>query len=214
MKFYLLSVYLLLFLFFTTNVSRIECTNILLTKQYPFCFTENLSPNTPLALHFTAPDIRQSAGEFISIKITDPFGYTLKEEHVSQTTKQTYHLKAKEDISGEYKICFTFYPSDLRAIYLDVKVEVDFDHHESQQVEKQDRIERLNDLLSNLKEQIRMIGDEQSYFKTREERFRQTTDSTYTRTFWMGAVKFLLISVLTVWQIMNLRTFFKKKKLI
>lgn len=74
-----------------------------------------------------------------------------------------------------------------------MKVEVDVHHHTLGEHESVEKIERLSNLLQDIKQQIQLVSDEQTYFRVRETRFRDTTDSTYERTFWLGFLKFILL---------------------
>ena len=72
-------------------------------------------------------------------------------------------------------------------------MEVDVHHHTEKEPETVEKLTRLDGLLKDLRDRINMVTEEQSYFKNRETRFRETTDSTYSRTFWIGLCKFVLL---------------------
>ncbi|KAG2381564.1 hypothetical protein C9374_005948 [Naegleria lovaniensis] len=199
---------------FFIMMSQIEYSNatlIHLTRDHRFCLHEHLSENTPFKVSVTTAF---SIADSIHFTVMDPFGQTLKDERLESLRKNVYHLKARSDVTGEYELCFTYNSQFAEFTYVDVKVEVDVHHHTLGEHESVEKIERLNNLLQDVKQQIQLVSDEQNYFRVRETRFRDTTDSTYERTFWLGFVKFILLVVVTVWQLYNLRGFFKTKKLI
>ncbi len=75
-------------------------------------------------------------------------------------------------------------------------------------------MERISAQLDKLRDKLAYVSDEQNYIKSREERFRQTTDSNATRVFWLGllqVVTFLFIGFVQVW---NLKGFMVRKKLV
>jgi hypothetical protein len=69
-------------------------------------------------------------------------------------------------------------------------------------------------MIRRLKNQVEDVKSEQHYMQTREARFKETSDSTYSRVFWMGILQFTVLVGMGVWQILNLKSFFKAKKLV
>ncbi|EFC46418.1 predicted protein [Naegleria gruberi] len=175
------------------------------------CLHEHLSENTPFKLtvrpYFNRPDSAQ-------LRVTDPYGHELKSEMLDKAKESVFHLKAHSGVTGEYEICFDFSPSIAVESFIDVRVDVDVHYHLEKEPQTVDQLDRLSTLLKDIKNQIDIIRDEQTYFRTRESRFRDTTDSTYERTFWIGFLKFVFIVFGTTFQLISLRSFFKTKKLI
>ncbi len=58
------------------------------------------------------------------------------------------------------------------------------------------------------------VASEQRYFKSREARFRDTSESTNTRVLWFSIVQISILLLTALWQITHLKSFFKKKKLV
>ncbi|ODM98917.1 Transmembrane emp24 domain-containing protein 4 [Orchesella cincta] len=69
------------------------------------------------------------------------------------------------------------------------------------------RIRKLLDLAEQ-------IVKEQEYQRLREDRFRQTSDSTNSRVFWWSLIQFMILVGMGYWQVSNLRMFFIMKKLV
>ncbi|KAF0984972.1 hypothetical protein FDP41_000011 [Naegleria fowleri] len=199
------------FLVMMSLIGSSNATIIHLPRDTRFCLHEHLSENTPFKVSVT-PGF--TITDSIHFTVTDPFGQTLKDERLDSLRQNTYHLKARSDVTGDYELCFTYNSRFVEFTFADVKVEVDVHHHTLGEHESVEKIERLSNLLQDIKQQIQLVSDEQTYFRVRETRFRDTTDSTYERTFWLGFLKFILLVTVTVWQLYNLRGFFKTKKLI
>lgn len=118
---------------------------------------------------------------------------------------------------GEHAICLYsnsskwFSGSQLR-VHLDLQVgEHAIDYASVAQKEKLSDLEvRVRQLLS----QTEQIAKEQNYQRYREERFRQTSESTNSRVFYWAVGQFLLLVGMGVWQMKHLKGFFEAKKLV
>merc|ERR1711953_99519 len=58
------------------------------------------------------------------------------------------------------------------------------------------------------------ITKEQNYQRYREERFRQTSESTNQRVLWWALAQTGILLVMGAWQIKHLKSFFEAKKLV
>ncbi|KAJ8254975.1 hypothetical protein GJAV_G00199500 [Gymnothorax javanicus] len=65
-----------------------------------------------------------------------------------------------------------------------------------------------------LVEQVDQIQKEQNYQRYREERFRQTSESTNQRVLWWSIVQTLILVAIGFWQMRHLKSFFEAKKLV
>lgn len=52
------------------------------------------------------------------------------------------------------------------------------------------------------------------YLQFREERFRQTSESTHQRVFWWSLTQLLILLIMGFWQMKHLKSFFEAKKLV
>ena len=64
-----------------------------------------------------------------------------------------------------------------------------------------------------LNDKIRSIRAEQDYQRAREERFRDTSESTNSRVLWWSVIQTLVLLLAGGYQLFNLKGFFKSKKL-
>lgn len=51
-------------------------------------------------------------------------------------------------------------------------------------------------------------------FQYREERFRQTSESTHRRVFWWSLTQTVVVLIMGAWQMKHLKSFFEAKKLV
>lgn len=118
---------------------------------------------------------------------------------------------------GEHSICLYsnsskwFSGSQLR-VHLDLQVgEHAIDYASIAQKEK------LSDLQVRVRQlllQTEQIAKEQNYQRYREERFRQTSESTNSRVLYWAVAQFVLLVGMGVWQMKHLKGFFEAKKLV
>ncbi|PIC15034.1 hypothetical protein B9Z55_027139 [Caenorhabditis nigoni] len=75
----------------------------------------------------------------------------------------------------------------------------------------------LNELqlrIRQLLDQVDQITKEQNYQRYREERFRQTSESTNSRVFYWSIAQVVVLALTGAWQMRHLRGFFEAKKLV
>ncbi|XP_047586502.1 transmembrane emp24 domain-containing protein 9-like isoform X1 [Lutra lutra] len=120
---------------------------------------------------------------------------------------------------GEHQICLhlesirfaLFYDGKL-AIHLDMQL----GEHTNDYAEfaAKDKLTQLHLRLQQLVEQVELIQKEQEYQRWREERFRQTSESTNQQVLWWSIMQTLILVAAGVWQMRHLKSFFKAKKLV
>merc|ERR1712007_79113 len=118
---------------------------------------------------------------------------------------------------GEHVICLYsnstkwFSGSQLR-VHLDIHVgEQTIDYQSVAQKEKLTELQlRVRQFLA----QVEQILKEQNYQRVREERFRQTSESTNQRVLWWSLAQTAILLVMGAWQMRHLKKFFEAKKLV
>ncbi len=61
---------------------------------------------------------------------------------------------------------------------------------------------------------VEQITKEQNYQRYREERFRQTSESTNQRVLWWALAQTVILLAMGTWQMKHLKSFFEAKKLV
>ncbi|SAL95854.1 hypothetical protein [Absidia glauca] len=121
---------------------------------------------------------------------------------------------------GEINICFTNTLDDGFVSSSDYYREVDVEVNVGTEAKTIEEITK-NKHLPNLEEQTRvleaMVDDilgEMNYLKGREAKLRNTNESTNERVKWFSLLSLFTLISLGVWQILYLRSFFRRKRLI
>lgn len=99
-----------------------------------------------------------------------------------------------------------------RSIELDVDIgadAVDYNH-----VAKKEKLEPLEAEMRRMEDVVQEIVGEMEYLRRREARMRDTNESTNERVKWFSLMTMGSLVALGVWQIMYLRSYFRKKHLI
>ncbi|KAM7230009.1 hypothetical protein CapIbe_018726 [Capra ibex] len=82
------------------------------------------------------------------------------------------------------------------------------------EIAAKDTLSELQLRVRQLVEQVEQIQKEQNYQRWREERFRQTSESTNQRVLWWSILQTLILVAIGVWQMRHLKSFFEAKKLV
>lgn len=176
------------------------------------CLTHEMYPNQLAVGEYEVPNV---AGQIIDMKITDSQGHVaLNRDKVSGKGK----FAVTSEKSDFYDLCFTYsadptsnHQSEAIEIYVDYRVGADAKKYEAIDHDKMSQLEqdlnKINDLTNSI------IVDF-AYLKKREKEMRDTNASTNNRLFYQTITSVVILLVLTTWQILYLRTFFKARKLI
>jgi len=118
---------------------------------------------------------------------------------------------------GEHVICLYsnssrwFAGGQLR-VHLDIQVgEHAIDY---QNVAQKEKLSELQLRIRQLMDQVEQITKEQNYQRYREERFRSTSESTYSRVLWWSLGQTAILITMGIWQMRHLKSFFEAKKLV
>ncbi|KAF7278281.1 hypothetical protein GWI33_008634 [Rhynchophorus ferrugineus] len=107
--------------------------------------------------------------------------------------------------SSEGKISFTSHNPDIQV------GEHAINYGEVMQKEKLSQLQlRIRQLL----DQVEQITKEQNYQRYREDRFRQTSESTNSRVLWWSITQTAVLIAMGAWQMKHLKSFFEAKKLV
>jgi len=147
------------------------------------------------------------------VEVRDPDDKIILSKVYSSEGKVTFTSHAP----GEHVICLYsnstkwFSGTQLR-VHLDIQVgEHAIDYANVAQKEKLTELQlRVRQLL----DQVEQITKEQNYQRYREERFRQTSESTNQRVLWWALAQTVILLAMGAWQMRHLKSFFEAKKLV
>jgi len=185
------------------------------------CFIEEIPDETTVIVSYkvelydpkTGGFMPSSPGIGMHVEARDPDDKTI----LSRVYSSEGRISFTSHTPGEHIICLYsnsskwFSGSQLR-VHLDIQVgEHAIDYANVAQKEKLSELQlRVRQLL----DQVEQITKEQNYQRYREERFRQTSESTNQRVLWWSITQTCLLLVMGAWQMRHLKSFFEAKKLV
>ncbi|XP_064465610.1 transmembrane emp24 domain-containing protein eca-like [Ornithodoros turicata] len=185
------------------------------------CFIEEVPEETLVVGNYkcqlhdpkTGGFMLSSPGIGMHVEIRDPEDKTILSKVYSSEGRFTFTSHSP----GEHMICLYsnsskwFSGSQLR-VHLDIQVgehAVDYGS-----VAQKEKLTELQLRVRQLLDQVEQITKEQNYQRYREERFRQTSESTNSRVLWWSVVQTLILVLMGFWQMRHLKSFFEAKKLV
>eukprot|EP01107_Rhizomastix_libera_P000512 TRINITY_DN10971_c0_g1_i1.p1 TRINITY_DN10971_c0_g1~~TRINITY_DN10971_c0_g1_i1.p1 ORF type:complete len:213 (+),score=41.31 TRINITY_DN10971_c0_g1_i1:14-652(+) len=182
------------------------------------CFIEDLPEDTLLRAFFNITTLDRSVPRGVEVKteVEDPQGNILISlssapigQHVEFTSKE----------SGEHKICFSpstsasWFGKDPEYLFF-LNMDYGADAVDYGEVAQKEHLSSLQIVLKEATNRAEDIRKEQSYLRSREERFHHTSESTNRRVLIWGVLQILALGGCAAAQILHLRSFFKAKKLV
>lgn len=214
----LLSIIYILAFFFTQVINALHMEIPALPNPQPVCIRDFVAENQMVVVNIKT-DGRKGDGQRLDLNITDSVGneYRNKKDILGEVKVAfTSHNNAAFDI------CFTNYQekkwgknsriSFIRSIELDIESGAAArDWNALQATEKLKPIEielrRIEGLTSEIVQELQ-------YLKQREERMRDTNESTNSRVKWFSIIIIFSLIALGAWQVQYLRHYFKVKHII
>ncbi|CAH1173527.1 unnamed protein product [Phaedon cochleariae] len=185
------------------------------------CFIEEIPDETNVIVNYKVELYDPRSGGFMPSSAGIGMHVEVRDPDDKVTLSRVYSAEGKisftSHIPGEHVICMYsnstawFSGSQLR-VHLDIQVgEHAINYGEVVQKEKLSELQlRIRQLL----DQVDQITKEQNYQRYREERFRQTSESTNSRVLWWSVTQTAVLLVMGAWQMKHLKSFFEAKKLV
>jgi len=202
----------------------IECTNGLyfhIGETERKCFIEEIPDETTVLVMYKVELYDPRSGGFAPPSSGIGMHTEIKDPDDKIILSRVYNAEGRISFTshtpGEHVICLYsnssawFSGSQLR-VHLDIQVgEHAIDYANVAQKEKMTELQlRIRQLLN----QVEQITKEQNYQRYREERFRQTSESTNKRVLWWSLAQTIVLVCMGFWQMRHLKTFFETKKLV
>ncbi|KAL2255585.1 hypothetical protein VTK26DRAFT_3066 [Humicola hyalothermophila] len=149
--------------------------------------------------------------------------------HIFDSTGNEYGRP--RDIAGEsrtvftaladapFDVCFENKLTGSRYVerpYRQIELDIDIgaDAKDWSAIQANEKLKPVETELRRIEEMVAEIVTEMDYLRMREQRLRDTNESTNTRVKWFGLCTTFLLIALWAWQIMYLRAYFRSKHLI
>jgi hypothetical protein len=185
------------------------------------CFIEDIPDETMVVGKYKVEIFDRQLNRYVPsvsglgmhVDIRDPEDKTL----LSRTYATEGRFTFTSHMPGEHVICLVgnstawFGGGTLR---VHMSIQVGERANDYQEIAAKDKLSELQLRVRQLLDQVDQISKEQNYQRYREERFRETSESTNQRVLWWAIAQTLLLVVTGFWQMRHLRGFFEAKKLV
>ncbi|KAL1899878.1 vesicle coat component [Sporothrix stenoceras] len=184
------------------------------TNGHPRCIRNFVTRDTLVVVTATVGG-NKGDGQVVNMHIKDAVGNEYgraKDIAGEKRTVFTSHADAAFDICFENNLAHRGGADNFRHIELDVDIGADAKDWAA--IQANEKLKPVETELRRIEEMLNEIVGEMEYLRLREQKLRDTNESTNTRVKWFGfGTTFLLIG-LWGWQIMYLRAYFRSKHLI
>ncbi|KAI0451693.1 emp24/gp25L/p24 family/GOLD-domain-containing protein [Xylaria acuta] len=161
-------------------------------------------------------------GQVVNIHIRDTVGNEYgrpRDVAGEQRTVFTSHADAAFDVCFENILTGAlsdFKPGRLNNPTRHVELDIDIgaDAKDWSAIQATEKLRPVETDLRRIEEMIQEVVNEMDYLRAREQKLRDTNESTNTRVKWFGIGTTTLLIALWGWQIMYLRAYFRSKHLI
>lgn len=113
---------------------------------------------------------------------------------------------------GLHKICFRNNARETRRVVLEVKTDIETKDYS--EVIRKEHLKPLELEFLKAEDTMRQVTREFNYMQKREARMKQTSESTASRIRFFAYVSILVLLLLSFWQTVYLKSFFRSKKLL
>ncbi|KAH9046830.1 emp24/gp25L/p24 family/GOLD-domain-containing protein [Lactarius hengduanensis] len=173
------------------------------------------------ALVIVTANVGPGTGQRVDIEIIDSSPQKNVYLHKKDIKTET-RLAITSHSEGEVGVCFKnhldhdvpAHEAKAKARIIDLDVDIGADAVDYNAIANQESLSGLETEMRKLEGIVKEIVDEMDYLKKREERFQVTNVSTNLRVQNFAWFTIAALLALGAWQIMHLRSFFKRKYLI
>jgi len=187
------------------------------------CFIEELPEDTMVKANYKAQLLNKETGVYensapgmgMHVEVKDPDNQIV----LSKTYGSQGSFAFTTHKPGDQHIClhsnstkWSFFASGK--IRVDFSIQIGENTNDYSKIAAKDKLTELQLRVRQLLDQVEQIQKEQNYQRIRENRFRQTSESTNKRVLWWSVGQTLLLIIAGLWQMKHLKGFFEAKKLV
>ncbi|ESO09551.1 hypothetical protein HELRODRAFT_109739 [Helobdella robusta] len=210
-------------IFFILSIIALTCEGLYfyISETEKKCFSEDLADDTIVVGKYKVEIYDKIQNRYIPtipglgmhVEVLDPEDRPIMSRTYSTEGKFSFNSHSP----GEHIICLhsnstAWFGGAKLKVFLSISVgEAATDYKE---VAKKEKLNELQLRVLQLVEKVEQISKEQSYQRVREERFRQTSESTSQQVLWWAIGQTALLIIASLWQLKHLKGFFEAKKLV
>jgi len=185
------------------------------------CFIEEIPEETMVVGRYKVEALDKATNTYVPTSGAFGMHVLVKDPEAKDILSRTYAAEGRftftSHSSGEHQLCLhsnstAWFGGGQLRVHLDIQVG---EHaNDYQQIAAKDKLTELQLRVRQLLDQVDQITKEQNYQRYREERFRQTSESTNQRVLWWSIAQTVILLITGLWQMKHLKGFFEAKKLV
>uniref|UniRef100_A0A7S1G8D0 GOLD domain-containing protein n=1 Tax=Bicosoecida sp. CB-2014 TaxID=1486930 RepID=A0A7S1G8D0_9STRA len=174
------------------------------------CFIEEVPSDTLVVAEYKSPDTTESRSVEASVK--SPSGA----EVITRVLDAEGRFAFTSDEAGEHIVCFQlsgqFFgtPTEVR---VDLRLNVGEMAIDYAEIARKEHLSTLELEVRKLNDKMRDVKREQNYQRSRELKFRDTSEATNSRVQWWSLFQTAVLVVSGVYQVKVLKDFFRSRRL-
>ncbi|KAG0262569.1 vesicle coat component [Mortierella polycephala] len=187
------------------------------TNPTPICLSHYVEDETQVVIK-----VRAGAGphQKVTVEVRDDSedqNQLWRKENLADELQRGAFLTKR---AGDVVACFTNtltegYKPDSRYVrVIDLDFDIGVETIDYAKLAEAEKLKPMEVELRKLEDMVQDILDDMDHLQRREERMRNTNESTNARVQWFSTLTMCVLVVLGMWQIFYLKRFFRKKRLI
>ncbi|KAF9933855.1 vesicle coat component [Linnemannia zychae] len=207
----------LITLFQSTHAIKFELAGQTAEDGLPVCISQYIDADVDFVVK-----VKVGAGphQKVGVEITDDT------EHLNQIwkkdglTEELQRAAFKSQYAGDIVACFTnvltegYKPGPHYTRTVDIDFDIGSETIDYQKLAEAEKLKPMEVELRKLEDMVKEIVENMEHLQEREEKMRNTNESTNARVQWFSTLTMVILVALGVWQIFYLKRFFRKKRLI
>lgn len=179
-----------------------------------FSFNCTVPQDTTVVGNYEQLDYQHSSvsGDGITITVVDPVRQTLITQIASQSGRFAFTTSA----GGEHSICLSAASttSSVKTFRFSLRLDSGESATDYAEIARVEHLSAIEVEIRKLNDKLDTVRNELDYLKRREESFRDFSEIACERVLWMSVGVASLLGIAGLFQILNLRSFFRLQKLI
>ncbi|EMS57382.1 Transmembrane emp24 domain-containing protein 10 [Triticum urartu] len=175
------------------------------------CVAEEIRSNVVVIGDYAVLYEHQQVHPTVSVKITSPFGDTIHKK--DKVTVDQFAFTTSE--AGNYLACFTV-DGDNKGLVVKLNLDwkIGIAAKDWDAIAKKEKIEGVALELFKLDESVQTIYENLLVLRTKESDMRDVSEVTNARVLWLSMMSLGVCICVSVMQLVHLKRYFRKKKLI
>ncbi|KAJ0077962.1 hypothetical protein Patl1_36864 [Pistacia atlantica] len=202
----------LCFLSFTFNLMFGHAIWLNLPPSGTKCVSEEIQNNVVVLADYLVVSEDHMHIPTISVKVTSPYGNNL--HHKENVTHGQFAFTTQE--AGNYLACFWLdgHNPAAREVTVNIDWKTGIAAKDWESVARKEKIEGVELELRKLEGAVEAIHENLLYLKSKEAEMRAVSEKTNTRVAWFSIMSLGVCIIVSALQVLYLKRFFQKKKLI